>query len=80
MLDIQERRGRTDRLCDRLWQIGDVQVGRLIVALGLEASVEALSCEANFVAKKVEGLNAFLGIANVLELGKAESTRISVLP
>lgn len=73
MLGSQERRGKTDSLCDRLWQVGDVQIGRLLVSLGLEASVEALPCEANFVAKKVEGLNALLGITNVLELGKAES-------
>lgn len=78
MLGFQKRRGRTDRLCDRLWQVGDVQVGRLFVSLSLEASVEALPCEANFIAKKVEGLDALLGVTDILELGKAESVQISV--
>lgn len=73
MLGFQKGTGETDRLCDRLWQVGDVEVGRLLVSLGLEASIEALSCEADLVAKKVEGLDALLGITNMLELGKAES-------
>lgn len=79
MLGFQKRKGKTNRLCDRLWQVGDVQVGRLLVAFGLEASIEALPCEANLVAQKVEGLNALLGITDMLELGEAESAPISVL-
>ena len=73
MTSLQPKRGDTDSLCDRLWQVGDVQIGRILVSLSLEASVEALTCEANFVAKKVEGLDALLGVADKLELGKADS-------
>lgn len=73
MISFQTERGETYRLCDGLGQVGNVEIGRLIISLGLEASVEALTCEANFVAKKVECLNALLRVTDILELGKAES-------
>lgn len=77
---FRKSRGETNSLCDRLWQVGDIQIGRLFVSLSLEASIEALPCEANLIAEKVEGLNALLGITDMLELGKAESAPISILP
>lgn len=80
MLNLTQKRGGTDSLCDRLRQIGNVQVGRLVVSLSLETSVEALTCEADFIAKEVEGLDALLRVADILELGKAESVQISILP
>ena len=73
MINFRTKREETDRLCNRFRQVGDVQVGRLFVSLSLETSVEALTCEANLVAEEVEGLNTFLGVTDMLELGKAES-------
>lgn len=60
-------------LGDGLGQVGDVQIGRTVVALGLETSIEALACKANLVAQEVEALDALLGVTDILELGKAES-------
>ena len=56
-----------------LWQIGDVEVGRALVTLGLEARVKGLSGEANLVSKLVETTNAQLRVADIKVLGKAEA-------
>ena len=39
---VHNNREKTYRLSHRLGQVGDVQVGRAVIPLGLEAGVEAL--------------------------------------
>lgn len=62
----------TDRLVEVLWQVRQVQVGRSLVALGLESRVEALTSEANFVAELIEASDALLRVRHISKLGKTE--------
>ena len=63
----------THRLVEVLWQIRQVQIGRSLVALGLESRIEALTSEANLVAKLIEATDALLRVGNICELGEAET-------
>ncbi len=56
-----------------LWQVGDVEVGRALVTLGLETGVERLSGEADLVAELVETTDAQFGVTNIVVLGETKS-------
>jgi len=65
----------THRLVEVLWQIRQVQIGRSLVALGLESRIEALTSEANLVAKLIETSDALLRVGHIGKLGETEPDR-----
>lgn len=74
------QRGRTNfvdrtthRLVEVLGQVRQVQVGRSLVALGLESRVEALTSEANLVPELIETSDALLRVGHIGKLGETES-------